>query len=172
MKIRGVGVLLIAPLLAACGAGPSSDRPDTPTAGPSSALAVYQELVACIRRHGVPNLPDPVVDAQGEVQVNTTAQIPAAARTACASIAERLPAGAGKGPVYSAADMAQLRRLAQCFRDHGIADWPDPNARGEFPLPQRLRDLGKRGWRDQLPACRQYFVGKSLLVTTDSGNNG
>lgn len=86
MKICGVGVLLIVPLLAACGPGPSSDRPDTPSATPSSALAVYRELVACIRRHGVPNLPDPVVDAQGEVRVNTTARIPAATRTAAPAV--------------------------------------------------------------------------------------
>jgi hypothetical protein len=169
MKIRRSGPYLVVPLLAACAATP------TPGAGASphptaSVLAVYRELAACLRQHGAPNFPDPVVDAQGNVQVNPSIQIPASAKTACKSIAARLPGDDGKAPKYTAADMAKLRQLARCFREHGISDWPDPNARGEFPLPKRLLDLGKRGFRDQLPACRQYFVGKSIDIVSASDN--
>jgi hypothetical protein len=170
MKIRRAGPLLVAPVLAACAATSPPGATPTPSPRPSAVLAVYRELAACLRQHGAPNFPDPVVDAQGNVQVNPSVRVPGSAKTACASIAARLPAGEGKGPKYTAADIAKLRQLAQCFRDHGVSDWPDPNARGEFPLPKRLKDLGKRGFRDQLPACRQYFVGKSIVIVSPSDN--
>ncbi|GAA4585369.1 hypothetical protein GCM10023194_27850 [Planotetraspora phitsanulokensis] len=169
MKTRRAGLLLLAPVLAACAATSTPGATPAPSPSASAVLAVYRELATCLRQHGVPNFPDPVMDAQGNVQVNPSVRIPASAKTACASIAARLP-GENKGPTYSAADMAKLRQLARCFRDHGIPDWPDPNARGEFPMPKRLLDLGKRGWREQLPACRQYFVGKSIVIVSASEN--
>ncbi|GII57693.1 hypothetical protein Pth03_60820 [Planotetraspora thailandica] len=168
MKIRRAGPYLVVPLLAACATAPTSGAAATPSPT-ASLLAVYRELAACLRQNGVPNFPDPVLDAQGNPQVNSSVKIPGSAKTACASIAARLPAGGDKGPKYTAAEMAKLRQLARCFREHGVPDWPDPNARGEFPLPKRLLDLGKRGWRDQLPACRQYFVGKSIVIVSDNG---
>ncbi|GII30333.1 hypothetical protein [Planotetraspora mira] len=163
MKIRRAAPLLLAPVLAACAATSTPGATASPSPGASAVLAVYRELATCLRQHGVPNFPDPVVDAQGNVQEVSSMQIPASAKNACASIAARLPAE-GRERTYTAAEMAKLRQLAQCFRDHGIADWPDPNARGEFPLPKRLLDLGKRGWRDQLPLCRQYFVGRGIAI--------
>jgi hypothetical protein len=166
MKIRRAAPLLLAPVLAACAATSTPGATASPSPGASAVLAVYRELATCLRQHGVPNFPDPVVDAQGNVQISSSIQIPTSAKTACASIAARLPAENGKGPKYTAADMTKLRQLAQCFRDHGVPDWPDPNSRGEFPLPKRLLDLGKRGFRDQLPTCRRYFVGKSITIVS------
>ncbi|WP_203975601.1 hypothetical protein [Planotetraspora silvatica] len=166
MKIRRAGALLVAPVLVACAATSPPGAAGTPSPSASAVLAVYRELAGCLRQHGVPNLPDPVLDAQGNVQFNSPAQVPVSAKTACASIAARLPPENGKGPRYTAAEMAKLRQLAQCFRDHGVPDWPDPNSSGEFPLPKRLLDLGKRGFRDQLPTCRRYFVGKSITIVS------
>ncbi|WP_214110168.1 hypothetical protein [Acrocarpospora catenulata] len=167
-SMHRAGLLLALPLLTACGAAGPPGTAGSPS--PSSELAVYRELTACIRQHGAPNFPDPVVGADGKIEVNTDQEVPAAALTACKAIADRLPGQ--ERAQYTAAELAQLRKLAQCFRDNGIPDWPDPNADGEFPLPKRLMDLGKRGWRDQMPACRQYFVGRGLAIVPASGAGG
>jgi hypothetical protein len=111
----------------------------------------------------VPNFPDPIVGADGDARLPDNVRIPAAAKTACASVARE---GNGKGiPTYSPAQIAQLRKLAQCFRAHGISDWPDPDAAGAFPLNDRLRNMGKRAWLPARDACKQYFVGKGMVVS-------
>lgn len=47
------------------------------------------------------------------------------------------------------------------MRDHGIPDFPDPNADGSFPLPPRLRQDGVT--KDADVAC------KSLLFASGDG---
>ncbi|WP_329080776.1 MULTISPECIES: hypothetical protein [unclassified Streptosporangium] len=160
MQIRVVLLSLVVPVLAACGAAGTPSASGSP--GPPSESAVYRELIACLRRNGVPNFPDPVVNDDGSIEVSSAVPIPESAEKACEAVAARLPGT--EAPEYTAADLEKLRRLARCFRDEGIPDWPDPNARGEFPLPRRLLDLGKPGWRDQLPKCRQYFVGRGIAI--------
>jgi hypothetical protein len=163
--------LLLVPLLAAAAActAPATGSA-TPTGGarPSGSsdtqreLAGWKEVAKCYRQHGVPNFPDPVVGSNGEVQVPGM-QVPAAAKTACAPIMRQL-AGTKSLPSYSPAQMDQLRKLAQCFRAHGVADWPDPDSNGIFQINERLRQLGKRAWLPAREACKQYFVGKSIIT--------
>jgi hypothetical protein len=80
---------------------------------------------------------------------------------ACGSILNELPPEDRGGPVTPQNDPAMMRRFAACMRAHGIADWPDPNADGDFPLPPSLASSIKGGPR--LPqvlaarnGCRQY----------------
>ncbi|MFI6316846.1 hypothetical protein ACIBG8_04970 [Nonomuraea sp. NPDC050556] len=159
--------LLMIPLLAACTATPAAG----PTPSQGNELAAFRALAQCYRAHGVPNFPDPVVDAQGEIKIDFPAQVPAAAKTACRSIEEGLPARAGQKPL-TAEEVAALRKLAQCFRDHGVADWPDPDAAGTFHVNQRIQELGKQAWLPARDACKQYFVAKGLRMTGPSDQGG
>src|SRR5262249_11053684 len=81
--------------LAACGA--SANRPPGPSLGSGThtqqsaslgSLAAARAAVTCVRQHGMPGVPDPVVGANGQVSVPgyaTTADLTPSARSACAA---------------------------------------------------------------------------------------
>jgi hypothetical protein len=153
-------------------AGAKSGASATP--GSRQLLAIYRELAQCIRQHGQPNLPDPVVNpSTGKVELPPGTQKPSrAAMDACKSIADRLPPSENNRPPVTAADMVKLRALARCMRAHGLNDWPDPNADGSFPLPTRLFNLGKKGIITQIQACKQYYPNGKISIQAPAGSNG
>jgi hypothetical protein len=159
-SLATAGVLL----LAGCSSGGHAATPSTaPNANQVASL--YRQLAQCIRTHGLPNFPDPVQNGQtGDWQLPVgVAKPPAAVMNACKSISDRLPASRNDTPL-SAAEMVKARELSRCMRQHGIADWPDPDASGAFPLPPRLIQLGKRGIMSQIKACGQYWPRRSINI--------
>jgi hypothetical protein len=165
-------------VVAGCGSGGHAANKATPSAGrtmsSAQVRATVRELAQCIRRHGVPNFPDPVYNERTDEWEPPpgTAKPPQRTMNACQSIASRLPPS-GKNKPVTAAEMAKLRELSRCMRQHGATDWPDPDANGAFPLPPRLRQGGKAVIRNQLQACRQYFPGKDgIRVTSGGTGNG
>ncbi|MEW9533879.1 hypothetical protein [Microbispora sp. NPDC049125] len=170
---RLTAVLLSAalgPPLAACSAaGPapaaSGSLAATATLATTGAQqgAAYRELARCFRAHGEPGFPDPAIDtASGRWSWphRAIADLPKAAVDACQPIIRTFPGGEWL-PAQSTADVARLRRFAACMREHGLSDYPDPDADGGFSLPRRLRNLGKGGMSSQLRACRQFMPGDS-----------
>jgi hypothetical protein len=139
----------------ASGHNGGSSNPSSAQAGPA-----YRALAACIRAHGDPTFPDPVQGADGEWKVpEGTQDPPKATQDACAKEYAALPAqGTSDDGTASAKDMTALRQFAKCVRDHGIPDWPDPNADGSFTLPARLNN-GKLNFKAQNEACKQYYGG-------------
>lgn len=122
--------------LAACG---GSSKPSTSTS-PSSAskgsppsYATSQLAAAgCIRKHGVPNFPDPTFGAGGG-QVNL--HMPAAmessrafalAQKECAKVGLELAGYAGQSVKPTAGEMTQWLAVARCMRAHGMPNFPDP----------------------------------------------
>jgi hypothetical protein len=157
----------LAALLAGCGDSGDGHTGGTPTGGTTSGAsantaALWRQFAECVRRHGMPNFPDPVQDADGNWgPPPNTSKPPQTTLNACRSIADRLPR---RAPA-SAADMAKLRQLAQCMRRHGLPDWPDPNPDGSFPLPPRLRKGGKTAFGPGLRACRPYLINSRIKVS-------
>ena len=165
-------VLVLAPVLAAC----TSHGSGSPSASPSTMsdaqiLAIGRQLAQCFRDHGVPGLPDPSVQ-NGRLILPSGAgdNIPQAqgdaAKAACQSIADQLPPSAlgGNGDAsrapFSAADLAKARQWAQCIRDHGIADFPDPGADGTVNLAGTSLEHNPKSqpFRTANDACLQYEV--------------
>jgi hypothetical protein len=152
----GLGMVLLLAGLAGCSAAGGSQATTT-TSGRQAAAAVWRELVACARANGMPNLPDPQIDSNGRADFpNGTPEPPASVRRACQSIYDRLPASARGDEARPPADMQALLRYARCMREHGVADFPDPEADGRFPLPPSIQRQGKtpRLLR-AMQACRQ-----------------
>jgi hypothetical protein len=151
----GVGlgvVLLLAGCTATGGAGAA-----TTTSGQQDAAAVWRELVRCARANGMPNLPDPQIDSNGRASFpNGTPEPPASARRACQSIYDRLPASARGDEGRPPADMQALLRFARCMREHGVADFPDPDAAGNFRAPPGSSGPGPKtpSFQRALQACR------------------
>jgi hypothetical protein len=106
--------------LAACG---SSGKPHEPSADAGLKFA------ACMRSHGVPNLPDPG-GGGGGIQIPSGSGInpssPAfqSAQKACSKLLPfPTPGGAG-----SETRKLAMLKLARCMRSHGISAFPDPTS--------------------------------------------
>jgi hypothetical protein len=151
--------LLAALVLAAAGCGTGTPAAAArPTANP---VTVWHEVAQCVRDHGIPDFPDPTVDAQGQPHLPAGVPTPPDSIVqACQPILNQLPPADRPGGPQN--DPAMMRRFAACMRAHGIQDWPDPNASGEFPLPASLAGNMKRGprWPQIQTAwqgpCKQY----------------
>jgi hypothetical protein len=101
----------------------------------------------CMRAHGVPDFPDPVVrssdgHASVGIKVNpaeTSSPQFTSAQRACASIM----------PAPNPAEVAQQQRaekagklsFARCIRQHGIRGFPDPDSQGRL-TPEMLSSAG------------------------------
>jgi hypothetical protein len=169
--------LMFAPV--ACSSGGSA-----PTAASPSPNGVQQELAAarrfsqCARAHGHPAFPDPVINDDGidfgdstdnardarKSEIGALEKIPE-----CKTILTQMRALEPPDPKHngrrnarpSAAVIQKLQRFAQCIREHGIPNWPDPKSDGSFPLT----GLGvgdpksSPAIRTALDACSQYRAG-------------
>jgi hypothetical protein len=139
----GVIVLLLAGL-AGCSASGGSGAATTTTSAQQNVAAVLRELVRCARANGMPNMPDLRLDSNGRVSLPPgTPEPPKSVERACRSIWERLPASARGDEERPPADVQALLRYARCMREHGVTDFPDPDAQGNFKAPPRLQREGK-----------------------------
>jgi hypothetical protein len=148
-----------APRVAQAGSGPSA----TPGSG-SAQLSVsdtertWLRYAACLRQHGADE-PDPSFDGAGDPQwaVNPKT-VPQPARDACASILQSLNLHVGQPA--DPARIAALTRFSGCIRQHGIADFPDPDSTGNFPA--HGDPTAEPGWTAAFGACRSLMpAGKS-----------
>jgi hypothetical protein len=175
VRLMRVGIalagLVAVPVLAACSAGghARASASASPTALSDARLQVLvNDLVACIRAHGAPGMPDvpvrggKVVEPDQNTLDQATRQNFDAARTACKQVEDRIPPAAlGESPKRgpTAADVPKLRQFAQCMRGNGFPDWPDPRADGSFPIAgTALQTEGKSPrFRAATEACKKYW---------------
>jgi len=162
---------------AACGGGGSAGQQPggsqvggAQSGGTEQAMSVLRQLARCIRSHGMPSFPDPIINPlTNQPDFPATApDVPASIRPICQPIANRLPPQVLNSPPPTAAGMRGLVRFARCMRSHGVANWPDPNASGEFPLTQQMSSqmasVFKGPDRPVLEACIRYVPGGSQYL--------
>jgi hypothetical protein len=138
-------------LLAGCG---GTTRATGAGSVDQRALVVLRRLAGCVRAHGLPAFPDPQVGSDGVPRFpNSAPRVPVATQQACRSIAAELPASYTETPPVSHRTFEQLLQLARCIRAHGVPDWPDPNALGQFPIDARIQQTAKRAVLLGLHAC-------------------
>jgi hypothetical protein len=168
----GALAALAALTLAGCSGHPSGTAGASPSPSAMSndqVLAIGQQAAQCMRQHGIPDFPDPVIDQHGQLSLpqgpagdHVKAELNANpdAEHACQPILDRLPAGAtGNRPEYTQEDLANLLKFAQCMRRNRMPDWPDPKADGSFPIhgtPLETEGKSPR-LRAAMQACRQYW---------------
>lgn len=142
-------MLAAAMVLAGCGSG------GTPTAQAGSATPddATMAIVTCYRAHGDPSFPDPVYDpSDGRWHFAISpGSAPYSTRQACQHL---FPTDNASPPVPQAQFQA-LVRLAQCIRQHGVPNWPDPDPDGSYPLPSSLQTK-KPAMVAALQACQRY----------------
>jgi hypothetical protein len=112
--------------------------------GPSAPVSVTQLIhtaAQCLRDHGIPNFPDPVVDTHGNLQYDDQlirslpVAVSEAAQTACQSQINVAESAVGAAqPAATPQEIQQATQFAQCMRTHGWPNFPDPDSHARFDL--------------------------------------
>jgi hypothetical protein len=132
-------VALISPISVGCGSNAPSETGTASSSGSASATGTASsngtadnknatdqnqavKFAECIREHGVPHFPDP--DAKGDFVfgIDVTPAVWQKAVHACKALE---PPGALSGKRSPKQQSAALR-FAQCIRENGVKDFPDP----------------------------------------------
>jgi uncharacterized protein YceK len=166
--LLGALLLAVGLTLAGCGTtGAHAAASPSPSVGDAQILAIGRQYSQCLRDHGVAGFPDPTMpDGQMGWPIAPDGQEPKQmvqdnpqAEQACRTILDQLPASAQRGQAVTAADLQKLRQFAQCLRQNGIPDWPDPKSDGSFRLVGT--PLAAEGKSPRIvaamQACQQYW---------------
>jgi hypothetical protein len=96
-----------------------------------------------MRASGVPSFPDP---KPGGVRLprERFGVISSPAFQAAQAKCQKLLPNGNAGPTFSAQALVQLQRIANCTRQHGISDFPDPKQTPQGPGPSLIGS----GYRD------------------------
>jgi hypothetical protein len=139
--VRALATLTVASLaLVAAACGSSTHNPSGTTALNDPAQAAYQ-YSACMRNHGVTNLPDPKVSSQGG-STTISSDVPRTIvkspqfRTALHACRGLLPSlqNSGPTPAQQQAREQDLLAFARCVRSHGETNFPDPTSQGQLTV--------------------------------------
>jgi hypothetical protein len=177
--LRRPAALALLVLTGAIGAGCGSTAPsETGAAGaagassgaassaqrPASARQKGVRFAQCMRDHGVGAFPDP--DASGDLTIDAIANGTsldtgsAAFEQAVAACRDLQPPGF-TGQTRSPEKQSTALKFAQCVRDHGVADFPDPTP--DSPLvdttriPSTARDGGMSALNAAMRTCGVAF---------------
>src|SRR4051794_17543976 len=157
-------------LIVLIGAGCSNAASETSTTstGADKKLTAQEKAVKfaeCMRANGVPHFPDP--DSKGELNfgVDVSREVWLKAVDACKTLK---PPGALSSKRTPEEQSASLR-FAQCVRDHGVKDFPDP-VNGE-PLidTYKIPSSNKPGGMTILNAATKKCGG---IVRSSAGGQG
>ncbi len=150
--LAALTLIALAALISACGSGAAADtQTGTGSGGSDNTLANAQKSVKfaeCMRHNGVSQFPDP--DASGKLtidavangsSVNTSTPAFKQAINACKDLE---PAGFTGTKRSSQQQQAGLR-FAQCIREHGVKDFPDPLPNGPLVDTNRIPSSAEPG---------------------------
>src|SRR4051812_11383364 len=125
---RNLRPLVALGLTAVIGAGCGSNgSPENRTASSSAKtkLTTQEKAVKfseCMRANGVPHFPDPDPKGDFNFGVDVTKEVWLKAIDACKALKPPGALSARRTPKEQSASL----RFAQCVRDHGVKDFPDP----------------------------------------------
>jgi hypothetical protein len=158
-KLRPPAALTIVALIGLVGAGCGSNAPSaTGTAGSADKKLTARDKAVkfseCIRAHGVSDFPDP--DAKNDYQygVSVTPAVWKQATTACKDLQPPGTLSSKRTPKQQSESL----RFAQCIRDNGVKDFPDP-VNGEplintYKIPSSNRPGGMTILNAAIQTCR------------------
>jgi hypothetical protein len=166
------------PGVASAGSSKSGGGRSSSTGSKKASALAYSK---CMRAHGVTDFPDP--DSKGQLTINKTggpgssdldpnnAQFQAA-QEACKSLAPR-----PHTPAQQASRRADALKFAKCMRDHGITDFPDPNASGGLEIkgspggsPGDDLDPNSPQFQSAQKACKHLLPGSGKTKTQTQAN--
>ena len=159
--------------LAACGGGSPNASSNPSTASDSSQSAQTQLLTQllkfakCMRSHGDPDYPDPVI-TNGQPHLAGAPLNTPQFQTAREACYKYTPAGSAT-PAEQATTLAQAVKFADCMRSHHEPNFPDPNPNGEFNLAPQDIDSDSPQFQAAQKTCRNLDPGLQLQVGGGAG---
>ncbi len=170
-----VAFALVALISAGCSKAPAGTGTGNTGAGNSGTTTSTRDqavkFAECMRANGVKNFPDP--SASGDFAIDTVANrsgvdtssaVFTQARIACKDLE---PSGfTGKG--RTAAQQQAALKFAQCIRDNGVKDFPDPAPDDPMIDTDRIPSTQRTGGMDSLHAAMQKCAG----LAKDAGVTG
>ena len=137
---------VVAMISAGCGSSASSETAtaeSTATSKKATGQARAVKFAECIRAHGVRDFPDPNAKGDFEYGVSVSPAVWTKAVSACKALQPPGTLSAKRTP----GQQSTALKFAQCMRDNGVKDFPDP-ANGE-PLidTTKIPSLGDRSPR-------------------------
>jgi len=128
--------IALAALLAGCGGSNSPGTSNSPRSGGHLTQAQLQQqalrFTACMRTHGVPNIPDPGVQGWKAVLGSQAPAVLAAERICGRLVPGVGPSGQSQSEAHSPAQTVAMVAFADCLRGHGFPSFPDPTSSGEL----------------------------------------
>jgi hypothetical protein len=157
---RGARWSLVAlAVIALIGAGCSKGAADPSTSGGTNGTTANEQAVKfseCMRSHGVGAFPDP--DASGALTLDGIANGSsidpnAPAFTQALDACKDLEPPGFTGHKRNAQEQEQALRFAQCIRDNGVKDFPDPTPDGPLIDTNRIPSSNGKGGLTTLNAA-------------------
>ena len=172
-RLRPLAAPAMVALISLIGAGCGSNADSETGAGSSSGkdTARHEKAVKfakCMRDNGVSEFPDPA--ASGELTIDAIANgssldtSSAAFKQALSACKDLEPPGF-MGHKRSAPQQEAALKFAQCMRDNGIRDFPDPTADGPLIDTTQIPSAAGRGaksipgFQDAIQKCRDLLTG-------------
>jgi hypothetical protein len=152
-------LVLVALIGAACSTAPTATGDSGTTTSTRDQAVKFAE---CMRANGVKNFPDP--DASGDLAIDTVANrsgldtnsaVFTQARTACKDLEPSGFTGHKRSPEQQQAAL----KFAQCIRDNGVKDFPDPGPDDPMIDTNRIPSTARSGGMDILHAAMQKCAG-------------
>ena len=151
-------------MVALLGAGCSNAAAGPGSGGNTTAANRDQavKFARCMRANGVREFPDP--DASGQLTIDGIANgssldtNSAAFKQAISACKDLEPAGF-TGHKRSAQEQANALKFAQCIRDNGVKDFPDPDPDGPLVDTNRIPSAARNGGMSILNAAMQKCRG-------------
>ena len=172
MRTRWLPALvLIAVIVAGCSNAPAG----TGSSGGNSTTAAHEKAVKfaeCMRNNGVGAFPDPRASGSFTVDgvVNGSSLDPSSAawKTAIGACKNLEPAGFTGAKATPGQRTARLQ-FAQCMRDNGVPDFPDPTPNGPLIDTNRIPSLAGKdprsdpGLKAAMHTCRHFAAAAGVV---------
>ena len=159
-------IALVAVLGVGCSDSPreTADSADTESTADSDTTAVTTardaavEYAQCMRENGVAAFPDP--DSSGQLTIDAIANrssvdTDSAAFEQALSTCKDLEPPGFTGEERTAEEQAAALRFAQCIRDNGVPDFPDPEPDTPLIDTRRIPSIEREGGMDALHAAME-----------------
>ena len=168
--LRPLALAIVVLLSAGCSSAPPSTGGNTHAAATTNRDQAVK-FSECMRKNGIRDFPDP--DASGALAIDTIANRTsvdtnstafAQARSACKELEPPGFTGNKRSPEQQQAAL----RFAQCIRNSGVKDFPDPAPDAPIIDTDRIPSANQPGGMDALHAAMQKCRG----LAGDAGVTG
>jgi hypothetical protein len=173
-RLRPLAYCAMIPLIGLISAGCGSNTADTGsssginTTAATTARKQAVKFAACMRANGVKEFPDP--DASGDLTIEQVANgssldtNTAAFKQAISACKDLEPPGF-TGHKRSAQEQQAALKFAQCIRDNGVKDFPDPDPDGPLVDTNRIPSTDTPDGMTSLNAAMQKCDASAAGVT-------